>query len=480
MGKGGRSSDHQQPVQQQQQQQQHHEQQPEDLLSLPQFQPFLEPDFNAAVFTSQVLAASRTSAQVQAEELKQGVRQLEQALSNHVLAHHQELLQHARKLSDTEHSLQDVVLSVSSLQASVKRIHAEIEGPYQQVKAKTRQLQNINTTVETLRHLIHRLKLVQKLKQQLSAAPALLDLAKAAKVLTDIHAINKEVDLSGIEAAAADQESLQAAEAQIHDQAQAFLIDGMESLSQAKVGSALQVFFNLEQLQQAVDGLLAQHLLELDRSFKQALDSRHLNMSSAAATAGMAAGAAGPGGAKGLTVPAPGAAASWQERLWQSLRGSCDCIANGALAVWHLQRVVAKKRDPLTHVLFLDMLCPQGQPLLTDKYWREALRVVGDAFSAAARPSKGGFVRDALTANYPKLVGLLEAAFNRVTNESRLKGVPPAAGPDQMPALLDASGPFRDAYLAAALGRMQEVAGQAFQGSSRALPSPADVQKCIG
>lgn len=30
----------------------------------------------------------------------------------------------------------------------------------------------------------------------------------------------------------------------------AFLIDGMESLSQAKVGSALQVFFNLEQLQQ--------------------------------------------------------------------------------------------------------------------------------------------------------------------------------------------------------------------------------------
>jgi hypothetical protein len=34
------------------------------------------------------------------------------------------------------------------------------------------------------------------------------------------------------------------------DWPQAFLIDGMESLSQAKVGSALQVFFNLEQLQQ--------------------------------------------------------------------------------------------------------------------------------------------------------------------------------------------------------------------------------------
>ena len=31
---------------------------------------------------------------------------------------------------------------------------------------------------------------------------------------------------------------------------QAALIEGMESYSQAKVGSALQVFFNLEMLQQ--------------------------------------------------------------------------------------------------------------------------------------------------------------------------------------------------------------------------------------
>jgi hypothetical protein len=58
-----------------------------------------------------------------------------------------------------------------------------------------------------------------------------------------------------------------------------------------------------------------------------------------------------------------------QDKLWQSLRGACDCLANGCLAVWHLQRVVAKKRDPLSHVLFLDELCPQGQQLLTEKYW---------------------------------------------------------------------------------------------------------------
>ncbi|WIA37300.1 hypothetical protein OEZ86_014238 [Tetradesmus obliquus] len=342
----------------------------------------------------------------------------------------------------------------------------------------------MHAAAELLRHLTQRLKLVQKLRQQLATEPALLDLAKAAKLLTDVNSISKEADLAGLAAAEADDTFLQAAAAQIQDQAQAFLIDGMESLSQAKVGSALQVFFNLEQLQQAVDAVLSQHLHELERCFKQSLDSRHLSMSSGAAPGAAAAaggaGPGGPGGARGLVLPAPGAAGSWQDKLWQSLRNACDCLANGCLAVWHLQRVVAKKRDPLSHVLFLDELCPPGQPLLTEKYWADALRVIGDAFAAAARPSKGGFVRDALGASYPRLLTLLEGAFARIQSESRLKGVPPAAQPDQLAALLDASGPFRDAYLAACLGRMQDAVAAAFPGSARVLPSPADVQKCIG
>jgi hypothetical protein len=31
--------------------------------------------------------------------------------------------------------------------------------------------------------------------------------------------------------------------------------------------------------------------------------------------------------------------------------------------------VVAKNRNPLSHVLFLDELCRHRQPLLTEKYW---------------------------------------------------------------------------------------------------------------
>jgi hypothetical protein len=51
----------------------------------------------------------------------------------------------------------------------------------------------------------------------------------------------------------------------------------------------------------------------------------------------------------------------------------------------------------------------------------EALRVLSEAFAAAARPSKGGFVRDALTSSYPRLVSLLESTVNRIVTDSRIK-----------------------------------------------------------
>jgi hypothetical protein len=106
--------------------------------------------------------------------------------------------------------------------------------------------------------------------------------------------------------------------------------------------------------------------------------------------------------------------------------------------------------------------------------------VLTDAFTAASRPAKGAFVREALTASYPKLASLLEASFTRIATDTRVKGVLLAVPPEQLPSLLATAAGFRDAYLAATLGRLQEAVSSAFSGSSRALPSPAEVQKLIG
>lgn len=58
-----------------------------------------------------------------------------------------------------------------------------------------------------------------------------------------------------------------------------------------------------------------------------------------------------------------------QEGLWQGLSLFFDQLLQAATAVWHLQRVMAKKRDPLTHVLFLDTLRAEQQGLPLPQFW---------------------------------------------------------------------------------------------------------------
>ena len=58
-----------------------------------------------------------------------------------------------------------------------------------------------------------------------------------------------------------------------------------------------------------------------------------------------------------------------QDKLWQGLREVLEGLQAGATAVWHLQRVVAKKKDPLSHVCFLDVLIKPDESLLTERFW---------------------------------------------------------------------------------------------------------------
>lgn len=58
-----------------------------------------------------------------------------------------------------------------------------------------------------------------------------------------------------------------------------------------------------------------------------------------------------------------------QDKLWSGLKDVCESMQSAVTAVWHLQRVVAKKKDPLTHVCFLDVLVGPDEPLLTTKFW---------------------------------------------------------------------------------------------------------------
>ena len=244
------------------------------LLASAKFLPFLDASFDAAGFASRSLAETHTTAQAQTEQLQFGVAALDSALRQLVLRNQEDLIAQTARLAEAESAVQRISLSVRSLQMVAARVRAEVAEPYQQIATRTRQLHNLQATVDLLRHVIHRLKLVQKLRQQMGAAadgagagprrrwllcqppfqkapcvslalpdlapssaptapmpgalckPAspphaatvlpqplaaagILEVAKAAKLLSEIAAVDAEADLSGIEAVEADAEFVQ-------------------------------------------------------------------------------------------------------------------------------------------------------------------------------------------------------------------------------------------------------------------------------
>ena len=58
--------------------------------------------------------------------------------------------------------------------------------------------------------------------------------------------------------------------------------------------------------------------------------------------------------------------------------------------------------------------------------------------------------------------------------------MPAAVSDAQAAAVLGAAAPFQNGYLAAALARMTDAVAAAFPGGARALPTSAELQKCIG
>lgn len=170
----------------------------------------------------QVLAGSQTTAQAQLQKLKEGTRQLDAALAAEVTAKSPDLFGSVRRMLDTESALADVVLSVESLQGAVRRIRAEVAGPYEHIKSRTHQLRNLHDTIGLLRHLIHRMRLVQKLRALMAAAaqPEALDLAKVARLLTELGAVDKAVSFAGVQAVQADAAFLESTSALVHEQAE--------------------------------------------------------------------------------------------------------------------------------------------------------------------------------------------------------------------------------------------------------------------
>lgn len=245
---------------------------------------------------------------------------------------------------------------------------------------------------------------------------------------------------------------------------------GVEGFNQAEVGSGLQVFYNLGELRSSVDVLISKYKNQGVRSVGGALDMKAISAHSG--------GYAGPGGIQRSGTPQIGGGGKAKDGLWQRMNTCMDQIHDIVVAVWHLQRVLSKKRDPFTHVLLLDEVMQEGDLMLTERVWEAIVKSFANQMKSAFTASS--FVKEIFTVGYPKLFSMIDNLLERILQDTDVKGVLPAIsseGKHQMIAAIDI---FQTNFLALCLSRLTDLINSIFSVSSRGtVPSKDQISRII-
>lgn len=294
------------------------------------------------------------------------------------------------------------------------------------------------------------------------ASTSSIDLSKGAQLYCEILILVSEAELSGIDLI--DEEMVLVAEAgsKLRSEAMKVLEDGLSGLNQAEVGTGLQVFYNMGELRLTVDGLISKYKNQGVRSISVALDFKAIS------AGGSGGGGFGPGGGRGSGgIPQIGGGGKAKEAFWQRMATCMDQLHSNIVAVWHLQRVLSKKRDPFKHVLLLDEVMQEGDPLLTDRVWDALVKSFSTHMKSAFTASS--FVKEIFTSGYPKLFSMIDNLLERISRDTDVKGVLPAItseGKEQMVASIEI---FQNAFLAQCFSRLSDVVNSIFPMSSRGI-----------
>ncbi|XP_073184558.1 conserved oligomeric Golgi complex subunit 5 isoform X2 [Lepidochelys kempii] len=394
-----------------------------ELLGDECYADFLREDFDVKTYTSQSIHQAVIAEQL--AKLAQGISQLDKELHLQVVARHEDLLAQATGIGSLEGVLQMMQTRIGALQSTVDRIRAKIIDPYNKIVSRTAQLAKLQAACDLLRRIIRILYLSKRLQGQLQGGSR--EITKAAQSLNELDYLSQGIDLSGIEVIENDLLFIARARLEVENQAKRLLEQGVETQNPTQVGTALQVFHNLGTLKDTISNVVDGYCASLDENIKSALDIKVLTQPPQTVTRG------GPGRA---VMPTPGNTAAFRAALWTNMEKLMDQICAACAQVQHLQKVLTKKRDPVSHVCFIeeivktntaatltsatDTLVPkfqEGQSDILYTFWTAVTQTLSSQFQMATDSSV--FLKQAFEGEYPKLLRLYNDLWKRLQQYSQ-------------------------------------------------------------
>ncbi|XP_053319174.1 conserved oligomeric Golgi complex subunit 5 [Spea bombifrons] len=451
---------------------------------------FLRDDFDVKTYTSQSIHQAVIAEQL--AKLAQGISQLDKELHVQVVARHEDLLAQATGIESLEGVLQMMQTRIGALQSALDRIRTKIVDPYNKIISRTAQLARLQSACDLLRRIIRILYLSKRLQGQLQGGSR--EITKAAQSLNELDYLSQGTDLSGIEVIASDLLFIARARLEVENQAKRLLEQGVETQNPTQVGTALQVFYNLGALKDIITSVVDGYCTSLDENINNALDIKFLTQTSQAVQRGA------PGRA---AMPQPGNTAAFRAALWTNMEKLMDQIYSACVQVQHLQKVLTKKRDPVSHVCFIDEIAKDGQADILYTFWNSVTQRLSSQFTKATNSST--FLKQAFEGEYPKLLRLYNDLWKRLQQYSQnLQGsFTSSGGSDLVPeiqpvedeahnifvvkkqdndpekTLKDSLQPYEAAYLSKSLSRLFDPINLVFPTGGRNPPSADELDSII-
>ncbi|XP_032498551.1 conserved oligomeric Golgi complex subunit 5 isoform X1 [Phocoena sinus] len=375
-----------------------------ELLQDECYSDFLNEDFDVKTYTSRSIHQAVIAEQL--AKLAQGISQLDKELHLQVVARHEDLLAQATGIESLEGVLQMMQTRIGALQGAVDRMKAKIVEPYNKIVARTAQLARLQVACDLLRRIIRILYLSKRLQGQLQGGSR--EITKAAQSLSELDYLSQGIDLAGIEVIENDLLFVARARLEVENQAKRLLEQGVETQNPTQVGTALQVFHNLGTLKDTITSVVDGYCAAIEENIHSALDIKVLTQPSQSAVRGA------PGRS---TMPAPGNSAAFRASLWTNMEKLVDHIFTVCGQVQHLQKILAKKRDPVSHICFIEEIVKDGHAEILYTFWNSVTQALSSQFQTATNSSM--FLKQAFEGEYPKLLRLYNDLWKRLQQYSR-------------------------------------------------------------
>ncbi|KAJ3005924.1 Conserved oligomeric Golgi complex subunit, partial [Thoreauomyces humboldtii] len=379
------------------------------LLASGEYTEFAQDDFDSTQYANRVIQAPPDSPfygmdiTTSLAKLSFGIEHLNKHIQEQVTTHYEDLLQQVTGLSRIEEILLTVKQGVGSLNSSFDRVREKVLVPHQEMRDRSLQLERIQTAAEVLRRVLRFMYLLRRPDIQLTGGER--ELPKAALTIHELNTILAERDLEGIDVIDSEILGIKQATQRISAGGEQLLYRGMQIQNQTDIAAGLQVFYNLGQLSEKVQEVVARTLVTITRELQTALDPVMLNKELKDASS--------PRRTAGSPLPP---SAPITTHLWHRLEALMDVIYENYNKMLQLHRVLKRKRDTATQVLFLDDVNKSLKSDLLEHFAQGLSAAFEKELRMATKASQPLMVQ--LQNGYPRLLRLVHNVFARLAVSS--------------------------------------------------------------